>query len=68
MVDRLERGGRLLYVGAGSSGRLAAVDAAECPPTFGVDPRLVAAIVAGGPQSLTAAQEDAEDDEEARRA
>ena len=65
VVDRLERGGRLLYVGAGSSGRLAAVDAAECPPTFGVDPRLVVAIVAGGPQSLTAAQEDTEDDEEA---
>jgi N-acetylmuramic acid 6-phosphate etherase len=62
VVDRLERGGRLLYVGAGTSGRLAAVDAAECPPTFGVAPELVVAIVAGGAESLAVAQEAAEDD------
>jgi N-acetylmuramic acid 6-phosphate etherase len=62
VVERLERGGRLLYVGAGTSGRLAAVDAAECPPTFGVPPDLVVAIVAGGAESLAVAQEAAEDD------
>jgi N-acetylmuramic acid 6-phosphate etherase len=65
IVERLRAGGRLVYVGAGSSGRLAAVDAAECPPTFGVDPQTVVAIVAGGADSLTAAREEAEDDEEA---
>jgi N-acetylmuramic acid 6-phosphate etherase len=62
IVQRLERGGRLVYVGAGSSGRLAAVDAAECPPTFGVAPELVLAVVAGGAESLAVAQEAAEDD------
>jgi N-acetylmuramic acid 6-phosphate etherase len=62
VVERLERGGRLVYVGAGSSGRLAAVDAAECPPTFGVSPELVVALVAGGAESLAVAQEAAEDD------
>ena len=46
IVERLERGGRLVYVGAGTSGRLAAVDAAECPSTFGVDPSLVVAVAA----------------------
>jgi N-acetylmuramic acid 6-phosphate etherase len=62
VVGRLEGGGRLLYLGAGTSGRLAAVDAAECPPTFGVAPELVVAIVAGGAESLAVAQEAAEDD------
>jgi N-acetylmuramic acid 6-phosphate etherase len=65
IVERLRAGGRLVYVGAGSSGRLAAVDAAECPPTFGVDPQTVVAIVAGGADSLTATHEEAEDDEKA---
>ena len=65
VVQCLERGGRLVYVGAGSSGRLAAVDAAECPPTFGVAPELVVAIVAGGAESLAVAQEAAEDDDAA---
>ena len=46
IVDRLERGGRIVYVGAGTSGRLAAADAAECPATFGVEPGLVLAVVA----------------------
>jgi N-acetylmuramic acid 6-phosphate etherase len=57
-------GGRLIYVGAGTSGRLAALDAAECPPTYGVDPRQIQAIIAGGPAAMTASVEGAEDDEE----
>ena len=57
----LQRGGRLIYVGAGTSGRLATLDAAECPPTFGVAPRLVQAVIAGGRRALTRAVEGAED-------
>jgi N-acetylmuramic acid 6-phosphate etherase len=67
IVKRLERGGRLVYVGAGSSGRLAMTDAAECGPTFGVPPGRVQAIVAGGPGAAAVAQEAAEDDLEAGR-
>jgi N-acetylmuramic acid 6-phosphate etherase len=55
-------GGRLFYVGAGTSGRLGVLDASECPPTFGVDPRMVQGIIAGGHAALTRAQEGAEDD------
>jgi N-acetylmuramic acid 6-phosphate etherase len=62
IVKRMERGGRLVYVGAGTSGRLAAVDAAECGPTFGLRPGLVVAIVAGGLEAIAVAQEAAEDD------
>jgi len=62
IVARLDVGGRLVYVGAGSSGRLALVDAAECGPTFGIPDGLVTAIVAGGPHALAVAQEAAEDD------
>ena len=65
IVARLEQGGRLVYVGAGSSGRLALVDAAECGPTFGVSQEDVFALVAGGPGALAVAQEAAEDDAEA---
>jgi N-acetylmuramic acid 6-phosphate etherase len=54
-------GGRLIYVGAGTSGRLGALDAAECPPTFGVPPTWVQAVIAGGPKALTRAVEGAED-------
>jgi N-acetylmuramic acid 6-phosphate etherase len=61
IVGALRGGGRLIYVGAGTSGRLAAVDAAECPPTFGVSPRRVQAILAGGRRALTEAVEGAED-------
>jgi N-acetylmuramic acid 6-phosphate etherase len=57
----LQRGGRLFYVGAGTSGRLAALDAAELPPTFGTPPRLVQAVIAGGRHALTHAVEGAED-------
>jgi N-acetylmuramic acid 6-phosphate etherase len=62
IADALERGGRLVYVGAGTSGRLAALDAAECPPTFGVDPHTVQAVLAGGPRAMAEAVEGAEDD------
>jgi N-acetylmuramic acid 6-phosphate etherase len=62
IVERMRRGGRLVYVGAGSSGRLAAVDAAECGPTFNIGDGTVTAIVAGGVGALAVAQEAAEDD------
>jgi len=58
----LGRGGRLFYVGAGTSGRLAVLDAAECPPTFGTPPAMVQAVLAGGPAALVDAVEGAEDD------
>ncbi len=61
-AERLRRGGRLVYAGAGTSGRLGALDAAECPPTFGVPPSRVIALVAGGPRALRRAVEGAEDD------
>lgn len=67
VAARLSRGGRLIYVGAGTSGRLGVLDAAECPPTFGTDPGLVQGIIAGGPEALVRAQEGAEDDEAAGR-
>lgn len=60
--DALAGGGRLIYVGAGTSGRLGALDAAECPPTFGTDPDRVVAVIAGGPEALQHAVEGAEDD------
>jgi N-acetylmuramic acid 6-phosphate etherase len=60
-VKALQRGGRIFYVGAGTSGRLAALDAAEIPPTFGTPPRLVQAVIAGGRRALTHAVEGAED-------
>lgn len=64
IVDRLKSGGRLFYVGAGTSGRLAVLDASECPPTFGTDPELVQGIIAGGPGALIKSVEGAEDDDE----
>lgn len=54
-------GGRLFYVGAGTSGRLGVLDASECPPTFGTEPQMVQGIIAGGPDALTRSQEGAED-------
>jgi N-acetylmuramic acid 6-phosphate etherase len=62
VVERIERGGRLHYVGAGTSGRLGVLDAAEIPPTFGAEPALFCAHVAGGASALTRAVEGAEDD------
>lgn len=64
IVDRLSRGGRLFYLGAGTSGRLGALDAAECPPTFRVPPDLVQAVIAGGEKALTRSTEASEDDPE----
>jgi N-acetylmuramic acid 6-phosphate etherase len=61
-LPRIERGGRLFYVGAGTSGRLGVLDAYECPPTFNVPPTMVQAILAGGDRALMGAFEDAEDD------
>ncbi|BDI33791.1 N-acetylmuramic acid 6-phosphate etherase [Capsulimonas corticalis] len=58
----LRRGGRLIYIGAGTSGRLGVLDAAECPPTFGTPPEWVQAIIAGGQQAMFRAVEGAEDD------
>jgi N-acetylmuramic acid 6-phosphate etherase len=62
VLGRLRDGGRLLYVGAGTSGRLGVLDAAECPPTFGTPPGQVVGILAGGPEALVRAREGAEDD------
>ncbi len=61
IADRLRRGGRLVYVGAGTSGRLGVLDASECPPTFNTRPEQVIGIIAGGPAALTRAIEGAED-------
>ena len=61
----LDRGGSLIYIGAGTSGRLGVLDAAECPPTFHTPPRLVRAIIAGGDAALRQSVEGAEDDAEA---
>ncbi|MBO4886278.1 MAG: N-acetylmuramic acid 6-phosphate etherase, partial [Clostridia bacterium] len=61
IVARLKRGGRLIYMGAGTSGRLGVLDASECPPTFGVSPELVQGIMAGGDRALRTAVEGAED-------
>ena len=61
-ADRLGRGGRLVYVGAGTSGRLGVLDAAECPPTFSTPPGMVVGVIAGGTTALTRAVEGAEDD------
>jgi N-acetylmuramic acid 6-phosphate etherase len=65
IAARMAAGGRLLYVGAGTSGRLAVLDASECPPTFGTDPGLVQGIIAGGEAALVRSVEGAEDDAEA---
>jgi N-acetylmuramic acid 6-phosphate etherase len=62
VVERFRRGGRLIYVGAGTSGRLGVLDAAECPPTFGTDPDMIIGVIAGGHGALVRAKEGAEDD------
>ncbi len=61
ITDRLKRGGRLIYLGAGTSGRLGVLDAAECPPTFGSPPEMVVGLIAGGVDALTRAVEGKED-------
>jgi N-acetylmuramic acid 6-phosphate etherase len=65
IAERLERGGRLFYIGAGTSGRLGMLDAAECSPTFGVSPDLVQGVIAGGYEACYRAVEASEDDAEA---
>lgn len=64
IVEALKNGGRLLYFGAGTSGRLGVIDAAECPPTFGTPPELIQGFIAGGKEAMFRAQEGAEDFEE----
>lgn len=64
VVDAFRQGGRLFYVGAGTSGRLGVVDASECPPTFGTPPEMVQGLIAGGREAMFQAQEGAEDVEE----
>ncbi len=67
IVHSFKQGGRLYYVGAGTSGRLGVLDASECPPTFRTDPEMVQGIIAGGQQALWRAIEGAEDDPQAGR-
>src|SRR5579862_9219585 len=62
VVEAFGRGGRLFYIGAGTSGRLGVLDASECPPTFNVPPDLVQGIIAGGESALSRATETSEDD------
>jgi len=64
IASRISAGGRLLYLGAGTSGRLGVLDASECPPTFNTSPEMVVGIIAGGVTALTSAIEGAEDDSE----
>lgn len=64
IAEHIHLGGRLFYIGAGTSGRLGVVDASECPPTYGTEPELVQGIIAGGPAALLVAQEGAEDSPE----
>src|SRR5204862_912375 len=65
IADRLRSGGRLIYIGAGTSGRLGVLDASECPPTFSTPPEMVVGLIAGGYGALTRAVEGAEDHPEA---
>ncbi len=64
IVAAFKQGGRLIYIGAGTSGRLGIIDASECPPTFGTDPSLVVGIIAGGKEAMTEAIEGVEDDKQ----
>jgi N-acetylmuramic acid 6-phosphate etherase len=68
IADRLFQGGRLIYIGAGTSGRLGILDASECPPTYGVSPDLIQGIIAGGYTAIFKAVEGAEDDSELAKA
>lgn len=67
IASRMRRGGRLIYIGAGTSGRLGVLDASECPPTFNTPPDLVIGLIAGGERALTRAVEEVEDRPEAGR-
>ena len=67
-IESIENGGRIVYMGAGTSGRLGVLDASECPPTYGVSPEMVVGIIAGGDKALRNAIEGVEDDANAGRA
>ena len=67
VAQRLAEGGRLIYVGSGTSGRIGALDASECPPTFGVSPKMVQFVIAGGESALVKAAEASEDSAELGR-
>lgn len=62
ITERFRRGGRLIYIGAGTAGRIGVLDASECPPTFGTDPGMVVGLIAGGETAIRSAVENAEDD------
>ena len=64
IVERMHKGGRLIYIGAGTSGRLGILDASECPPTYGVSEELVQGVIAGGQEAIFRAKEGAEDSRE----
>lgn len=68
IADRMARGGRLIYAGAGTAGRLGVLDASECPPTFNTDPAQVVGLIAGGPEAVVTSVEGAEDSAELARA
>ncbi|MEU2268786.1 N-acetylmuramic acid 6-phosphate etherase [Streptomyces olindensis] len=68
VAERMARGGRLVYAGAGTAGRLGVLDASECPPTFNTDPSRVVGLIAGGPQAVVTSVEGAEDSRELARA
>ena len=65
ITARFRRGGRLIYIGAGTAGRVGVLDASECPPTFGTDPSMVVGLIAGGETAIRSAVENAEDDADA---
>ncbi|MFJ2550683.1 N-acetylmuramic acid 6-phosphate etherase [Microbacterium sp. NPDC087591] len=68
ITERFRRGGRLIYIGAGTAGRIGVLDASECPPTFGTDPSMVIGLIAGGETAIRSAVENAEDDADAAEA
>ncbi|CAM5295987.1 N-acetylmuramic acid 6-phosphate etherase [Streptomyces purpurascens] len=68
VAERMARGGRLVYAGAGTAGRLGILDASECPPTFNTDPSRVVGLIAGGPEAMVTSVEGAEDSRELARA
>ncbi|MGW2830709.1 N-acetylmuramic acid 6-phosphate etherase [Streptomyces sp. NPDC001286] len=68
IADRMARGGRLIYAGAGTAGRLGVLDASECPPTFNTDPEQVVGLIAGGPAAMVTSVEGAEDSADLARA
>ncbi|MEV8250641.1 N-acetylmuramic acid 6-phosphate etherase [Microbacterium sp. NPDC076768] len=68
IAERFRHGGRLIYIGAGTAGRIGVLDASECPPTFGTDPSMVVGLIAGGETAIRSAVENAEDDHEAAEA